>query len=107
VACLSDLNALLKGLQDDAMINLWVWDGNGMLPYWVWIGKHELYDLLLIHDISVMGTSWIGGWNMYKVWVGRNSMTLVVRALGGASSVGRNSMDPLKGNPWWCLNIRT
>jgi len=27
-------------------------------------GKNELYDLLLIHDISVMGTSWFGGWNM-------------------------------------------
>jgi len=35
---------------------------------------------------------------MYKVWVGYNSMTLVVRGLGGASSVGRNSMDPLKGS---------
>jgi len=43
---------------------------------------------------------------MYKVWVGCNSMTSVVRALGGASSVGRNSVDPPKGNPWWCLNIR-
>jgi len=36
---------------------------------------------------------------MYKVWVGRNSMTLVVRALGGASSVGRNSMVLLRGIP--------
>jgi len=49
----------------------------------------------------------IGGWNMFKVWVGHNSMTLVVRDLGGASSVGRNSMDPLKGSPWWCLDKRT
>jgi len=40
----------------------------------------------------------IGGWDMYKVWVGHNSMTLVVRDLGGVSFVGRNSMDPLKGN---------
>jgi len=31
---------------------------------------------------------------MFKVWVGHNSMTLVVRDLGGASPVGRNSMDP-------------
>ena len=39
----------------------------------------------------------IGGWGMYKVWVGHNSKILVVRDLGGASSAGRNSMDPLKG----------
>jgi len=38
----------------------------------------------------------IGEWDMFKVWVGQNSMTLVVRDLGGASSVGRNSMGPLK-----------
>jgi len=44
---------------------------------------------------------------MYKVWVRHNSMTLVVRGLGGASSVGRNPMDPLKGSSWWCLNKRT
>jgi len=44
---------------------------------------------------------------MFKVWVGHNSMTLVVRDLGGASSVGCNSMDPLKGSPWWCLDKRT
>jgi len=31
-------------------------------------------------------------------------MTLVVRDLGGASSVGRNSMGPLKGSSWWCLD---
>jgi len=30
----------------------------------------------------------ICGWNMFKVWVGHNSMTLVVRDLGGASSGG-------------------
>ena len=42
--------------------------------------------------------SWFGGWNTYKVWVGYNSMTLVVRGLGGASSVWRNSIDPLKGS---------
>ena len=41
---------------------------------------------------------------MYKVQVGHNSMTLVVRDLGGASSVGRNSMGPLKGSSWWCLD---
>jgi len=29
---------------------------------------------------------------MYKIRVGHNSTTLVVRDLGGASSVGRNSM---------------
>jgi len=40
----------------------------------------------------------IGGWDMYRVRVGYNSMTLVVRDLGGASSVGRNSMGPLKGS---------
>jgi len=41
---------------------------------------------------------------MFKALVGHNSMTLVVRDLGGASSVGRNPMDPLKGSPWWCLD---
>jgi len=30
---------------------------------------------------------------MNKVWVGRNSMTLLVRVYGGASSNGRNSMN--------------
>ena len=30
---------------------------------------------------------------MDKVWVGRNSMTLLVKAHGGASSNGRNSMN--------------
>jgi len=54
VAYLHDLNALLKGLLDDGMINIWVWDGDGMLFYWVWIGRHELHDLLLMHDIDVM-----------------------------------------------------
>jgi len=44
---------------------------------------------------------------MYKVWVGRNSMTLVVRVLGGASSIGRNPMDLLEGSPWWCLTYWT
>jgi len=44
---------------------------------------------------------------MFKVWVGHNSMTLVVRDLSGASSIGHNSMDPLKGSPWWCLDKRT
>jgi len=46
----------------------------------------------------------IGGWNKFKVWVGHNSMTLVVRDLGGASSVGRNSMDPPKGESLVCLD---
>ena len=39
--------------------------------------------------------------------VGRNSRTLVVRDLGAASSVGRNSMGPLKESSWWCLDERT
>jgi len=45
----------------------------------------------------------ICGWNMFKVWVGHNSMTLVVRDLGGASSVGCNSMNPQRESlvvPW-------
>jgi len=66
VACLSDLNALLEGLRDDAMINIWVWDGIGMLFYRVWIGKHELYDLLFIHDINVMRNSWLVGGTCIK-----------------------------------------
>jgi len=45
-------------------------------------------DWLVKHELSVAG---------------RNSITLVVRALGSASSVGRNSLDPPKGSPWWCL----
>jgi len=39
---------------------------------------------------------------MYKVWVGRNFMTLVVRALGGASFVEHNPTDLPKRSPWWC-----
>jgi len=30
-------------------------------------------------------------------------MTLVARAHGGASSVGRNPMDLPNGSPLWCL----
>jgi len=30
-------------------------------------------------------------------------MTLVVRTHGGASSIGRNSMDPPSESHWWCL----
>jgi len=44
---------------------------------------------------------------MYKVLAGRNSMTLVAKAHGGASSVERNSMDPPNGSPWWCLTYWT
>jgi len=40
---------------------------------------------------------------MDKVWVGRNPMTFIVSAHGGASSNGRNPMDPSNGCPWWCL----
>jgi len=31
---------------------------------------------------------------MFKEWVGHNSMSLIMRDIGGASSVGRNFMDP-------------
>ena len=55
--CLSDLNALLWGLRDDAMIDIWGCGGNGMLFYVVWIGKHELHDRIVIHDVSIMRTS--------------------------------------------------
>jgi len=34
-------------------------------------------------------------------------MTLVVRAHGGASSVGRNPMDLLRESHWWCLTYWT
>jgi len=44
---------------------------------------------------------------MLKVWVGHNSMTLVVRDLGGASTVGHNSMGPLKGVPGGASTKRT
>jgi len=44
---------------------------------------------------------------MFKVWVGHNFMSLVMRDIGGASSVGRNSMGPLKGSPWSYLDKRT
>jgi len=80
------------------MVDIWGCGGNGMLLYVVWIGKHELHDGIVIHDVSIMGTL-IGWWNMYNVWVGRNSMTLVVRAHDGASSIGRNPMDPPNESP--------
>jgi len=44
---------------------------------------------------------------MFNARVGRNSMTLVVKAHGGASSVGRNPMDPHNESPWWCLTYWT
>jgi len=76
----------------------------------IWIGKHELYDWLFMHDVGIYMNFLIGWWNLYKVWVGRNSMTLVVRAHGGAPPNGRNSMGPpeeslvaphlLDLNPW-------
>jgi len=55
--CLFDLNALLGGLRDDAMIDIWGCGGNGMLLYVIWIGKHELHDGVVIYDVSIMGTS--------------------------------------------------
>jgi len=60
---------------------------------------------------------------MSKGGLGHNSMTLVVglvvvphltniipRALlggvpSGASTIGPNSMDPLRGSQWWCLIV--
>jgi len=56
--CLFDLNALLCGLRDDAMIDIWGCGGNDMLLYVIWIGKHELHDGVVIHDVSIMGTSY-------------------------------------------------
>jgi len=64
VTCLSDPNALLEGSRDDGMIYIGVWDGNGMLFCWVWIGKHELYDGLCIHDVSIWENFLIGWRNM-------------------------------------------
>ena len=51
------------------------------------------------------GNFLIDWWNMYKVWVGRNSMTLVVRAHGGSPPNGHNSMGPPRGSPWWCPHL--
>jgi len=62
-----------------------------------------LYTYTYRHDINVHGSFLIGWWSMYKVWVGCNSTTLVVMAHGGASSNGRNPMDPPNECPWWCL----
>ena len=41
----------------------------------------------------------IGGWNMFKVWVGHNSMTLVVRDLSGVSSLDVIPWTLLRGVP--------
>jgi len=35
VACLSDTNVVLEGLCDDGMINMYIWNGDGMLFDWV------------------------------------------------------------------------
>jgi len=48
----------------------------------------------LLYMMLVLWELLIGWWTMFNVWVGRNSMTLVVRAHGGASSIGHNSVDP-------------
>jgi len=37
-----------------------------MIFYWVRIGKHELYDLLNLHDIDAMGISWLVGGTCIK-----------------------------------------
>ena len=63
------------GINEFGMSLVWnIW----MVGYVYWYDAWELYDC------------W---WNMNKVWVGRNSMTLLVRVYGGASSNGRNSMN--------------
>jgi len=48
--------------------------------------------------------SWHG---MNKVWVGPNPITPIVGIHGGASSYGRNSIDPPSESFWWYLNART
>jgi len=58
------------------------------------------------HEIDMHGNPIICWWNTYKVWVGRNLMTLIVGAHGGASSNGRNSTDPPSESSQWCLNVR-
>jgi len=58
--CLFDLNALLRGLRDDAMIDIWGCGGNGMLLCVIWIGKPELHDGVVIHDVSY-GDFWLVG----------------------------------------------
>jgi len=94
--CLFDLNALLCGLGDDAMIYI----------YEVVVGMvcccmlYELESMSCMMGLLYMRLAlWellIGWCNMLNVCVGRNSMTLIVRAQGGASSIGHNSVDPFK-----------
>jgi len=42
---------------------------------------------------------------MDKVWVGHNPMTLIVGAHGGASSNGRNPLNPPSESPWCASSI--
>jgi len=91
---------------------VFVLNANGPLVWLlvVWTEKHEMSELLFMYDVCIKETFLIGWWNVYKVWVGRNSMVLLESSLGfplmdvipwaflggvygGASFIGLNSMN--------------
>jgi len=84
-----------------SMCLAWAWY-DICLDSWLYIYIY-IYIYIYWHEIDMHGNSMIGWWNMDKVWVGRNLMTLIVGAHGGASSNGCNSTDPPGESPWWCL----
>jgi len=70
------LNGLWAGIDELAWLCVWNMIG------WLVEYRHEMD----MHDKSMVGL-----WSMVMVWVGRNSMTLLVSAHDGASCNGRNS----------------
>jgi len=65
----------------------------------VWVGIDEFGMKYLDGWLYILAWNWYAWepydywWNMDKVWVGRNSMTFLVRVHGGTLSNGRNSMN--------------
>jgi len=107
VVCYLIPYALRDGLCDDDMINMfhlkWKWHVSWFGMNWkAWVVWTVDFTWYYCYEKFL-----VGGWNMFKVWVGHNFMSLVMRDIGGASSVGRNSMGPLKGSPWSYLDKRT
>ena len=70
----------------------------GIMYVWI-VGYLYIY----WHEVGMHRDSMIGWRNMDKVWIGRNPMTLIVGAQGGASFNGRNPMNPPSESSWWCL----
>jgi len=94
VVCLIGLSYLKYVVCECACI-IWFMDWN-----W-WAGYEHVYETWLDGSLYVgmrlvcMINLWFGWWDMTMVWIGRNSMNLLVKVHGGASYNGRNSVNLL------------